>query len=47
MNGSMVARDAAWCRYFGTSGKGKDSERRAIKRKDRNKHKRELRREGY
>lgn len=47
MNGSMVARDASWCRSYGKRGKGNDAERRALKRKDRNKHKRDLRRQGY
>lgn len=29
---SMVARDADYCPHYGRSGKGKDQERRAIKR---------------
>ena len=41
----MVARDADWCPHFGTTGKGKDKERRSIKRSERNATKREVRKE--
>jgi hypothetical protein len=41
----MVARDVAWCRHYGTDGKGKDAERRATKRSEKAKAKKDLRRE--
>jgi hypothetical protein len=39
----MVAANVAWCRHFGTDGKGKDQERRAVKRSEKNKAKKDLR----
>lgn len=41
----MVAANVAWCRHYGVSGKGKDQERRATKRSEKNKAKKELARE--
>jgi hypothetical protein len=41
----LVARDAGWCRHYGTDGKSKDRERRAIKRSDRNRTKKDLRKD--
>jgi len=38
----MVASNAAWCRHFGKAGKNGDKERRAIKRSEKSKLKKEL-----
>jgi hypothetical protein len=38
----MTAQNARWCRHYGVSGKGKDQERRAIKRSEKSKLKKEL-----
>ena len=44
-NSRMVAADAAWCRHYGKRGRKGDQERRMIKRSDRNKVKKDLRKE--
>lgn len=41
----MISRDAGWCRKYGKAGKNGDQERRAIKRSERNRSKKDLRRE--
>jgi hypothetical protein len=38
----MVAADVNWCRHYGAKGKGKDQERRAVKRSEKAKLRKEL-----
>lgn len=41
----MVAANVAWCRHYGKAGKKGDQERRMVKRSERNKAKKDLRKE--